>query len=156
MALEKLQCWKCWCKERQWSHWDWHGSNMDDVVWHNIIHILLQCREWQKHVKTVIWSLVIKNGKANICTAPQLNSLPPASEVIVQHVYHAHYQTMIWKFTLEIASPAADPINYGWPEEEGRLLPCNAATECCTGTRWGVADDKMWLCVNTSLLDCKM
>ena len=58
-----------------------------------------------------------------ICTAPQLNSLPPASEVIVQHVYHAHYWTMIWKFTLEMASPAADPINYGWPEEEGRLLP---------------------------------
>ena len=30
---------------------------------------------------------------------------------------------MIWKFALEMASPAADPINYGWPEEEGRLLP---------------------------------
>ena len=122
MALEKLQCWQCWCKERQWSHWDWHGSNMDDV-WHNIIHIPLQSREWRKHVRTVIWSLVFKNGKANICTASQLNSLQPASEVIVQHVYHAHYWTMIWTFTLEMASPVADPINYGWPEEESRLLP---------------------------------
>ena len=28
---------------------------------------------------------------------------------------------MIWKFTLEMASPAADPINYRWPEEEGML-----------------------------------
>ena len=26
---------------------------------------------------------VIKNGKANICTAPQLNPLPSASEVFV-------------------------------------------------------------------------
>ena len=83
MALEILQRLKCWCKERQWSQWDWHGSNMDDVVWDNIIHIPLQCIEWQKHVRTVIWSLVVKNGKANICAAPQLNSLPPASEVFV-------------------------------------------------------------------------
>ena len=62
-------------------------------------------------------------AKANICTAPKLKSLPPTAEAFVQHVNHAHYQTMIWKSAIEMAPPIADPTNYGWPEEEARLLP---------------------------------
>ena len=62
---------------------------------------------------------------------------------------------MIWKFTLEMASPAADPINYGWPEEESRLLPVMLQQNVALVPD-EAADDKMWLCVNTSLLDCKM
>ena len=50
-----------------------------------------------------------------------------------------------------MTSSAADPINYGWPEEEGRLLPVMLPQNVAL-----VPDDTMWLYVSTSLLDCKM
>ena len=51
----------------------------------------------------------------NICSGPKLRSLPPTSDALAQHVYCAHYQTMIWKSALDSGPPeAADPTKYGW------------------------------------------
>ena len=72
-------------------------------------------------------------------------------DAFAQHVYRAHYQTMIWKSVLDSGPPeAADLTKYGWQEEDGKLapvmLPQNAAAlapvevlqmiKCgCTSTR---------------------
>ena len=89
-------------------------------------------------------------AKVNICSAPKLRSLPPTLDAFAQHVYRAHYQTMIWKSALDSRPPeAADPTKYGWQEEDGKpapvMLPQNAALapvevlqmiKCgCTSTR---------------------
>ena len=62
------------------------------------------------------WSRKMANTK--ISSAPKLKSLPPTSEAFTHHVYHAHYQTLIWK------SSFANPVQYRWTEtEDKKLLP---------------------------------
>ena len=100
-------------------------ANMDDVV-SEATSSISRCysaesdRNMSKQ-QYEVW--LARMAKANICTAPKLKSLPPTAEALVQHVNHAHYQTMIWKSALEMAPPIADLTNYGWPEVEARLLP---------------------------------
>jgi hypothetical protein len=69
-----------------------------------------------------IWST--KMSKPKICSAPKLKSLPPTSDAFTQHVYRAHYQTMIWKSALSDSPPtAADPLLYGWTMKDSKLFP---------------------------------
>ena len=157
MALEKLQRWKCWCKERQWSHWDWHGSNMDDVVWDNIIHIPLQ--QLQSVTKTcqnsdMKFGYQERKGKHMYCSPTKLSSTSFRS------LCSARLPCSLPDFDLEVHTRNGITCSRSYKlrmAKRGRqAATCNASTECCTGTRWGAADDKMWMCVNTSLLDCKM
>lgn len=59
-----------------------------------------------------------------ISSAPQLKSLPPTSEAFVEHVYRAHYQTLIWKSSLsDQPPPSADPVHLGWMNTDSYLVP---------------------------------
>ena len=50
-----------------------------------------------------VWTSKMGNIKLN--TSPELQSLPPTSEVFVDHVYRAHLQTAIWRLYAESNPP---------------------------------------------------
>ena len=73
-------------------------------------------------MRFAVWSTKMSNKK--ISSAPKLKSLPPTSDAFAQHVYRAHYQTMIWKSALSSSPPAqADPVQYGWTKKDSNLFP---------------------------------
>ena len=73
-------------------------------------------------IRYAVWSAKMSNTKITI--APKLKSLPPTSDSFTQHVFRAHYQTMIWKSALSSGPPsAANPLRYGWTETDNILLP---------------------------------
>ncbi|KAK3894972.1 hypothetical protein Pcinc_001265 [Petrolisthes cinctipes] len=42
----------------------------------------------------------------------------------MQHVYRAHYQTLMWKSSLISEPPEdADPVKYGWTKRNDKLFP---------------------------------
>ena len=55
-----------------------------------------------------------------------------------------------------MASPAADPISYGWPEEEGRLLPVMLPQNVALVPNEVLQMIRCGCVFSTSLLDCKM
>ena len=73
-------------------------------------------------MRYAVWSDKMANTK--ISSAPKLKSLPPTSYAFAQHVYRAHYQTMVWKSSLSSSPPAAaDPVQYGWTKKDNNLFP---------------------------------
>ena len=57
--------------------------------------------------------------------APQLKSLPPSTEVLIENIKRAHYQVAIWKNSDKLNPPLLDPCDYGWYRDEATrcLLP---------------------------------
>ena len=48
-----------------------------------------------------------------ITSAPKLKSLPPTSDALLEYVYRAHYQTMVWKSADLQQPPDLNPTPYG-------------------------------------------
>lgn len=63
-----------------------------------------------------VWSS--KMGNPKITKAPKLKTLPPTTEAFLGHVLRAHYQTIIWKSSLQADPPALDPVQFGWSKDE--------------------------------------
>ena len=61
-------------------------------------------------------------AKTKTSSAPKLKSLPPTADAFAEHVYCAHFQTMIWKASLSSKLPGADPVHYGWTKKEDNSL----------------------------------
>ena len=87
-------------------------ANMDDVV-SEATSFISKCYGIKNdgdmsEMRYALWSTKMANRK--ITSAPKLKSLPPTADAFAQHVYRAHYQTMIWKSALSSSPPsAADP-----------------------------------------------
>jgi hypothetical protein len=66
-----------------------------------------------------------KTGRANIVSAPKLQSLPPTNESFELNVMRAHLQACIWKHAGESHPPVLDPLNHGWKQDtiNKRLVP---------------------------------
>ena len=63
-------------------------------------------------------------SNTKVTSAPKLKSLPPTSDAFTQHVYRAHYETMIGKAALSSGPPvSANSVRYGWTANDGNLLP---------------------------------
>ena len=71
-------------------------------------------------VRYDIWSSKMANPK--ITSAPKLKSLPPTSDALLEHVYRAHYQTMVWKSADLQQPPDLNPTPYGWARNSNDTL----------------------------------
>ena len=74
---------------------------------------------------SLLWCLYLWNKKLTNKTAPQLNSLPPTTEILVENIKRAHYQAAIWKNSDKLNPSPLDPCDYGWYKDEDTrcLLP---------------------------------
>ena len=74
-------------------------------------------------VRKEIW--VSKISKTKSTKSPQLQSLPPTTEVFVENVKRAHFQAAIWKSAQYPDPPDMDPTAFGWYKDHTRrcLLP---------------------------------
>ena len=48
----------------------------------------------------------------------KLCSLPPTDPAFMEELKRAHFQTCIWKHTLDFNVPALDPVQYGWTKDK--------------------------------------
>ena len=56
-----------------------------------------------------------KTGRANIVSAPKLQSLPPtADESFLLNAKRSHLQACIWRHADESSPPSLDPLEHGW------------------------------------------
>ena len=55
-----------------------------------------------------------KTGRANIVSAPKLQSLPPTDESFLLNAKRSHFQACIWRHADESSPPSLDPLEHGW------------------------------------------
>ena len=55
-----------------------------------------------------------KTGRANIVSAPKLQSLPPTDESFLLNAKRSHFQACIWGHADESSPPSLDPLEHGW------------------------------------------
>ena len=58
-----------------------------------------------------------KTGNKKARKVPNLNTLPPTSEALQEHIKRAHIQVAIWKGSLLENPPLLDPRHHGWTED---------------------------------------
>ena len=58
-----------------------------------------------------------KTGNKKARKVPNLNTLPPTSEALQEHIKRAHIQVAIWKGSLLENPPPLDPRHHGWTED---------------------------------------
>ena len=60
---------------------------------------------------------LFRKVKANVET------LPPTQDALSLHLTRAHYQTTVWKQSLETHPQLPSPTSYGWHMKDGMLVP---------------------------------
>lgn len=58
-----------------------------------------------------------KTGKANIVSAPKLQSLPPTDETFSLNPLRTHFQVCIWTYAADLSPPSLDPLQHGWMKD---------------------------------------
>jgi len=58
-----------------------------------------------------------KTGRANIVSAPKLQSFPPTDESFLLNPMRAHFQACIWTHAAECSPPLLDPLEHGWMQD---------------------------------------
>ena len=62
------------------------------------------------HTRLLVWGK--KNGKGH-SSSPNLASLPPTREAVIENVKRAHFQTVLWR-TINIDPRQLKPEEFGW------------------------------------------
>lgn len=100
-------------------------AGMEDVVTEATVFMATcygsKCCQNMSETRHDVWISKMANQKLSV--APKLKSLPPTSEAFMQHVYRAHYQTLVWKSSLVSEPEAPDPLKYGWTKRNDKLFP---------------------------------
>ena len=67
-------------------------------------------------VRYDVW--LSKTGNKKAKKTPKLQALPPTSEAFSENVKRAHFQTCIWKSSMEPDPPNLDPTKFGWRKDK--------------------------------------
>ena len=130
-----------------------------------------------KKPRYTLWNKNLTNK-----TAPQLKSLPPTIEILIENIKRAHYQAAIWKNSDKLNPPPLDPCDYGWykdedtrcllpvmipsgikaaPSEVLKLIRCNCSSDSpfspssrCSSAKAQMFCSEFCKCVNDETLTC--